>query len=311
MINLSPAIRETQDSLPAIHLPSPDIRETQQALPVVAPVRVPDARPTLRPTPLPRYEGYISVTSSGRYFQDERRQGFLAIGQNDAITWPGLHELLRRDDPAATEQYIVNLRENGVTVSRVMMEYAQFKKGWLEHTLGLFSPTITRFWDEFIPLCEKHGLYLLLTPYDTFWQVRNWKDYPYSGKAGGPCVQKRDWLTRPDVIEAHKRRWTYILERWGSSSAIFAWDLMNEIDLHFGNTADEISHYITEMAAFVRETETRLYGKTHLLTASSAAAIPEGALADAIYNHPALDFANTHLYVGKGIRSPRNASTLR
>lgn len=79
---------------------------------------------------------------------------------------------------------------------------------------------------------------------------------------------------------------------------------MNEIDLYWGSTPQEIHDYITEMATFIREREMALWGKTHLLTVSSATPTPENDLGQIIYNHPLLDFANTHLYVGQGISNP-------
>ncbi|MBK8020799.1 MAG: DUF4038 domain-containing protein [Chloroflexi bacterium] len=259
---------------------------------------------TLTPVRLPEYKGTISVSSSQRYFQDEQGLGFLVIGQNDAVTWPGLVELFDQTSPTATEDYIVDLRAHGITVSRVMMEYAQFERGYLETSPGVFSPAAIRFWDSFIALAERQGLYLLLTPYDTFWQVRNWSLYPYSAAMGGPCNSLHDWLTAPAAIAAQKARWDFIIERWGGSPNIFAWDLMNEIDLYWGGTPAEIDAYITEMATYVREKELAVWGRRHLLTVSSATPIPDSEFGQVIYNHPLLDFATTHLYVGQGTCTP-------
>lgn len=256
---------------------------------------------------LPEYQGYISVAPSKRYFQDENGKGFLVIGQNDAISWPGLVELLNQSAPQTTTDYIKDLRRHGITVSRVMIEYAQEKDTYFEQQIGSFSPTIVRFWDQFIAQAAEHGLYLLLTPYDTFWQVKHWHNFPYNAAAGGPVEKLHDWLTSPACINAHKARWDFMLQRWGGSPNIFAWDLMNEIDLYWGCTPQEINDYITEMASFIREREFALWGKRHLLTVSSATPTPDTELGQVIYNHPLLDFANTHLYVGQGTCSPNDA----
>src|SRR5258706_4267557 len=184
---------------------------------------------TFTPT-LPQYRGYISVAPSGKYFQDEDGQGFVVIGQNDGVCWPGMTELIGRVSPETTEQYITDLRAHGVNVSRIMMEYAEKQHTYLEKSVGDFSPQIVQFWDDFIPLAEKHGLYLLLTPYDTFWQAKNWASYPYSMINGTPLT-KRDWLTARECINAQKARWDFMIRRWRNSPNIFAWDLMNEIDI--------------------------------------------------------------------------------
>jgi len=254
---------------------------------------------------LPRYHGRISVAPDAPYFVDAEGRGFLVIGQNDGVPWPGLNALIDRAAPDSTTAYVRDLRAHGITVSRVMIEYAQEPHTYLENPVGTFSPSMVQFWDDFIALAEQEGLYLLLTPYDTFWQFRNWEAYPYSAAMGGPCPTTRAWLTEQSCIDAHKARWRFIIERWGGSDAIFAWDIMNEIELWWEAPVDAIDAYITEMATYIRDLEMTLYGTTHLLTASSAVGVPEGLLGRQIYNHPALDFANTHLYMGD-IGDPQN-----
>jgi mannan endo-1,4-beta-mannosidase len=265
----------------------------------------PEGVATLSLSSLPTYHGYISPTANGRYFQDEDGKGFVVIGHNDAITWPGLQELLE-GDAAASETYVADLRAHGITVSRIMMEYAQERRGLLEDPVGVFSPNVVRFWDSFIHIAEHHNLYLMLTPYDTFWQVLHWRAYPYHHTNGGPCKRKRDWLTDRASINAHKRRWEFVIRRWGGSPNIFAWDIMNEIDLYWKSSPTQIARYISEIAAYIHALEMHYWGKTHLITVSSAAAVPQGALGEVIYNHPDLDFVNTHLYAGEGIKAPAN-----
>ncbi len=257
------------------------------------------------PIALPVYEGYISVSPNGRYFVDEQGRGFLVIGQNDAISWAGLNTLFDGTSAEETERYVQDLRAHGITVSRIMIEYAQQAYSLLENPVGTFSDAVVAFWDAFIPMAEANGLYLLLTPYDTFWQSANWESYPYNTAMGGACETRGDWLTGRACIEAQKDRWQFIIERWGGSPNIFAWDIMNEIDLGWEATTDEIDAYITEMAGFIRELEMATWGRTHLITVSSAESVPEGALGRVIYQHPALDFATTHQYIGE-ISDPSN-----
>ncbi len=247
---------------------------------------------------LPTYTGLVSVAPNGRYFMDEDGTGFIVIGQNDAISWPGLNTLLDGSSAQAAEDYVRDLRAHGVTVSRIMIEYSQQPGSYLENPVGTFSEPVVAFWDAFIPLAEEHGLYLLLTPYDTFWQSDHWETYPYNATMGGPCETRTAWLMEPACIDAQKNRWRFIIDRWGGSPNIFAWDLMNEIDLWWDATHEDLAAYVDEMAAFVRDYELERWGYTHMLTVSSAQPVPEGALGRLIYDHPLLDFANTHLYIG-------------
>lgn len=255
---------------------------------------------------LPNYTGYISVAPNGRYFVDETGKGFLVIGQNDGVPWPGLSTLLNGLSPQATEAYIQDLRAHGITVSRVMIEYSQEPHTYFENPVGEFSPSMVQFWDDFIKLAEKHGLYLLLTPYDTFWQAEKWGGYPYNAAMGGPCETMHDWLTGRACIEAQKNRWRFIIDKWGGSPNIFAWDIMNEIDIWWNANDAEIEAYVDEMSVFIRDYETEKWGRSRMLSVSSAASTPTGRLAKVIYQHPQLDFANTHLYIGTAIKDPEN-----
>jgi mannan endo-1,4-beta-mannosidase len=250
---------------------------------------------------LPQYQGYISVAPEGRYFVDEQGHGFLVIGENDGVPWAGLGTLLNRVSPEATEAYIRDLREHGITVSRVMIEYSEQPYTYLENPVGTFSDSMIQFWDDFIALAEENNLYLLLTPYDTFWQAKNWGRYPYNAELGGPCATMRSWLTDLDCIAAQKNRWRFIIERWGGSPNIFAWDIMNEIDIWWNASPTEIEAYVDDMAAYIRQLETDRWGRTHMITVSSAAPVPDGGLASVIYRSLSLDFANTHLYIGNEI----------
>ncbi|TIU05358.1 MAG: hypothetical protein E5W44_25990, partial [Mesorhizobium sp.] len=103
----------------------------------------------------------------------------MPIGQNDAISWPELNRLFRRKDIAGVEAHLRWLRQSGVTCLRLMLEYAQVRHRYFERPLGRFVPAMVRLWDDLFRLCEKHGLRILLTPFDTFWQWRHWRHHPY------------------------------------------------------------------------------------------------------------------------------------
>lgn len=253
--------------------------------------------------------GYVEVAESGRYFVKDGKP-FLIVGLNDALTWPGLSPLLNRMAPGAVEDYLHDLVAHGVNTVRVMIEYAQTPQGLLENPLGTYNPMVVQFWDDFFALAERYDLHLIVTPWDPFWMEKNWSTNPYNTANGGVVPTMHGFLTDEKAIAEQKRRFRFIIERWGASEQILAWELMNEIELWWGAGGPELYDWISMMAAFVRQTELELYGKTHLLTVSSANPMPSGTLARAIYNHPDLDFATTHLYTGPGMNSPVNTTAV-
>src|SRR4051812_8254858 len=259
--------------------------------------------------PLP----WVRRAPGRRYFETEDGEPFLIIGQNDALTWPELEGLLDRRDLPSVDRHLGWLRAHGVTTLRVMLEYVGDGL-YLEHRPGEFDPVTVRAIDDLVALCERHGLRLLLTPFDTFFTWVMWDDHPYNAVRGGPCHRQLDLLTEPEGMVAVKRRVAFAVERWGGSGAVFAWDLWNELGHDHGveteaidaATARTLGRVIAELSAFVRAIERREFGKAHLQTVSHFGAEPKGPLADLIFRHPDLDFATTHVYEPGAIDAPTN-----
>lgn len=249
----------------------------------------------------------ITIAPDGKYFQ-KGDQAFLIVGPNDALTWPGLSPLLGHISPQAAEDYVRRLSDNGVNTIRVMIEYAQFPQGLLENPLGEYRTEVVEFWDTFFMWLEKYDMYAIVTPWDPFWMERTWRQNPYNVENGGMMRSMKGFLTDPEALEMQKARFKFMIERWGGSTHILAWELMNEIELWWGATNRDISLWISEMADFVRDHQLKTHGFTQLITASSAASKPSGSLAEVIFNHPNLDFATTHLYTGPGMNAPTNTT---
>lgn len=256
---------------------------------------------------------WVRLGPGRRYFETEDGEPFLIIGQNDALTWPELEGLIGRRDVASVERHLDWLVEHGVTTLRVMLEYVGDGL-YLERLCGEFDPVTVRAIDDLIRICERRGLRLLLTPFDTFFTWVKWGDHPYNADHGGPCRDPLDLLMHPEGMSAVKRRVAFSVLRWGGSGAVFAWDLWNELGHHHGVDDDrplqrrwhELSAVVSELSAFVRDLEREAFGKTHLQTISHFGPEPAGPMADLIFRHPDLDFATTHVYEPGAIDSPTN-----
>ncbi len=253
---------------------------------------------------------WIEVCKDSPYFRTELGEPWIPVGHNDAIAWPALDALLRRRDPARVEQYVSMLVEHGVTVLRVMLDYCDRDGYQLESPGGRLNPEVVQFWDDFIPMCERLGMRLLLTPWDTFWMWNRWEAHPYNRHNGGPCDDRAQLMLCPETRNAMKARFEFAARRWGGTGAVFAWDLYNEIHpSHAGDSAEYLADFITDLSTFVRDVETRAHGRTHLQTVSVFGphiALDHARISEVIYRHPCLDFANTHLYEKDTIDYPWN-----
>ena len=249
----------------------------------------------------------IRVGPSGRYFETFDGDPFLFLGPNDAISWPGLAGLYRRRDPAAVDAYLETLARSGVTVLRLMLEYAH-RDGWyFERPFGTFNPILVRLWDDLFAACARHGLRVLLTPWDTFWMSRRWRKHPYNAANGGPAQAPSDFFTQERVIEAALNRMRFVIERWGGDGTLAAWDLFNEIHPHWGGTPAQQSAVIARLSDGVREMEQKTWGFFRPQTVSIFGPEPSAEYEALILRHPSLDFATTHIYQG-AIDYPRDTT---
>lgn len=261
--------------------------------------------------PCARTLPWVQVSRSSPYFVTETGLPWTPIGQNDAITWPELAGLFRGRDLPGVEAHLRWLVEHGVTCLRLMLEYAQVRHRYIERPIGTTVPSMVRLWDTLFALCERVGLRILLTPFDTFWMWRHWKWHPYNLLHGGCLEHPSQLLTAPAARAAIKERLRFAVERWGGSGALFAWDLWNEIHpAQAGDSADCFGEFIESLSRYVRGLETRLYGRSHPQTVSLfgpelewRAQMP---LRDPIFRHPDLDFASIHIYEEGTIDYPRN-----
>ena len=245
------------------------------------------------------------------YFQTEDGNPWHPIGHNDAVSWEKLGPLYRRRDVQAVDSYLQNLRAHGVTVIRLMLEYAQVRGRYFETAVGKWSHGMVMYWDDLFALCEKHGIRVLLTPFDTFWMWLRFKHHPYSKGRGGPLAHPSQALLCRETREAIKARLRFAAERWGGSGALFAWDLWNEIHpAQGGMSAEPFEEFIQDLSGAVKETEMRVHGRAHLQTVSlfgpELKLKPEMAMEPFLFRNASLDFATIHIYEHGTIDDPRN-----
>ena len=242
------------------------------------------------------------------YFMDEDGKAWTPIGQNDAVTWPELDGLDGRRDLASVERYLRNIADHGVTVLRLMLEYAQDDAHYIEQPVGCWNPAMVQLWDDLFALCEAAGLRILLTPLDSFFTWIRWDAHPWNVDNGGPCPSRRQLLTHPGARAAMKRRLQFATERWGGSGVLFGWDLYNEMHPVQGeNRAPEcFTDYIDDVGPWLRALEERLHGRAHLQCVSvfGPELVWKPEITGPIFRSAALDFANSHFYAEGTIDDP-------
>ncbi len=244
------------------------------------------------------------------YFMTEHGEAWTPIGQNDSVSWFELNGLYRRRDLAGVERHLRWLADHGVTVLRLMLEYAQTDWRYIEKPVGCWNPRMVQLWDDLFALCTEIGLRILLTPLDTFFTWNRWRKHPWNMKNGGPCPSRTKLLTHPGARAAMKARLAFATERWGGSGTLFAWDIYNEMHpAHGENNAPAcFADYIDDVGPWLRALETRLHGRAHLQCVSvfGPELVWKPWITEPIFRNRNLDFASSHFYEEGTIDDPRD-----
>ncbi len=112
--------------------------------------------------------------------------------------------------------------------------------------------------DYLFELAREHDLYVELT-FNSHGQLRRdkydaeWRYNPYAARNGGYLPSPAMFFTSEEAKEDFRKRYRYIVARWGYSRNLATYDLWNEIDLSEGSNANEIAEWHQEMAQYIHE----------------------------------------------------------
>jgi len=128
---------------------------------------------------------------------------------------------------------------------------------------GFGKIDLDRSWrhDRSFELCEKigithqvsiaNGTYFL--PYDS----NRWNMCVYNVRHGGPFKTQsaKEYFTNPVARENFKHTLRYFIARWGYSTAVFSWNLWNEVDLirEYKDLHPEAIAWHREMAEYIEQ----------------------------------------------------------
>jgi hypothetical protein len=139
-------------------------------------------------------------------------------------------------------------------------------------------------------MAEERDMYVLLVLLNCAdfndWQTDGWSGNPYNAARGGPLEEPELFVTDPTARALLQRRLNYIVNRWGYSPRLLAWEWWNEVNLA-PFTDDTLIPWLQEMSAYLRALDVN----DHLTTNSYA-------IRDLspIWDLPELDIIQKHEY---------------
>ncbi len=169
--------------------------------------------------------------------------------------------------------------------------------------IGEIDPEIAERWDQIVAAAEDDGVYFqLVLQHHGQWVSKgentNWAGNPWNAANRGGFLKKAsDFFTSPQAVELTRRKYRYIVARWGYSPAILAWELFNEVHwtdaLALDHNVAAVAKWHTDMATFIRSVDTY----HHLVTTSTE------DLDSPIY--AAMDYYQPHLYATNMLAAAR------
>jgi mannan endo-1,4-beta-mannosidase len=250
---------------------------------------------------------YVTVGANKLHFQ-QGSSSFVPIGLN--IAWPDGSD---PGGPAAYyDGYFSDLSANGANLARVWLGPNLVKSfnplALLRNNYTTVDPEAASLVDSIVASAEKHGVKLLLTM-DSFngycpsFANGNckWDKSVFNSNNGGPLNSYTGYLlfwSDPTAKQAFKALLKFAADRWGGSSAVFAWELFNEVDLAGFDLPTGFYDWHEEMAKYLRKVD----GSRHLIS-ESFGLVAGNKWVD---GSDSFDFTSTHNYArtNRGPQSP-------
>ena len=239
---------------------------------------------TVKPSTRP---GFIRVNPNDpHYLAFDNGDFFFPIGVNMAW-WDNDEDPLGR-----YHAWLDQFTANGGNTIRVWMASWSFGLEWRDTGLGNYDERQYEAWllDGLFQLAEEHRvkIILVLINHGAFSLGANseWKNNPYNARSGGPLTSPEQFATDPLSKDYFRQKLNYLINRWGYSPELLAWEWFNEANLTPMSDAD-LAPWLKEMTAFLDEHDVN----QHLTTTSFAMRTQS-----AIWQLPGLDIVQAHEY---------------
>lgn len=160
-------------------------------------------------------QGGLKLSGRNGAFEHESGEAFRGIGLN--VCWTNDYEY-----------YFKKMQAAGMNVTRIWMCPWHLSFEWRETGLGRYNLESARRLDAILQLADKYGIYVILCmDYHGvarkglgYFRENRWPANPYNKVNGGPCVDGTDLFTNAEAKTFFKKKYKYIVSRFGHSSRI-------------------------------------------------------------------------------------------
>jgi len=265
-----------------------------------------EGRFTVGPSKAP---GFIRIGKNRHYFAYDNGAAYFPVGSNLGWSWSGA-----KGTPGY-QDWLKQLHNVGANYGRLYIDVPWFIGLDWRSPAGDYTAAQEDAWrlDTILQTAEEQGiaLQIVLVWHQGFTAYgglpvnppatptrpdmkADWSNNPYNLLLGGPFNSAALYFTSDQGRAFLKRSIRHIMARWGYSTSVFAWEVIDQLDRILSNTPDAASDWLKEMANYVRQTDPY----KHLITAGVRDNTKAGLLDRAV-----LDFKQARFYQRRPIEA--------
>ena len=231
--------------------------------------------------------GFIHTNPGNPYYLSyDNGDFFFPIGVN--MAWWG-----ECCDPLQQyRKWLDQFSANGGNTIRVWMAAWSFGIEWKDTGLGDYDNRQYEAWllDQLFSMAGEHNVkvILVLMNHGPFSLTANseWDDNPYNSNLGGPITSPEQFVNDQVAVDYYQQRLNYIINRWGYSPELLAWEWWNEVDLT-PITEKALIPWIKQMSTYLKQRDVNHHLTTNSFSVSNWSPV---------WKLPQLDIVQVHEY---------------
>ncbi len=253
--------------------------------------------------------GFIRVGKNHHYFGYDNSAPYFPVGSNLGWSWSGANGTL------GYQNWLKKLHSVGANFGRLYIDVPWFIGFDWKAPVGDYTAAQEDAWrlDTILQTAEDQGIALQIvlvwaqgltaynglpvTPPTTPGRPdisADWSKHPYNVALGGPFTGPAQFFVTDQGRDLLRRRLRYVIARWGYSTSVFAWDMIDQLDRINLNSPDDASNWLKDSVNYLRTNDPY----KHMITAGVRDMIKASLLDSAV-----LDFKQVRFYQRRPIET--------
>ncbi len=253
--------------------------------------------------------GFIRIGKNRRYFGYDNGTPYFPVGPNLGWSWSGAQGTL------GYQAWLKKLHDVGANFGRLFIDVPWFIALDWDGPVGDYTAAQQDGWklDTILQTAEEQGIALQIVlvwnqgftsyaglpvnPPDTPQRPdtkADWSTNPYNFMRGGPFNTPVLFFSSPQGMELLQRRLRYVVARWGYSTSVFAWEMIDSLDRVVAITPDIAGDWLKTSVSYLRQIDPY----KHLISAGVRDSTKADLLSKAV-----LDFNQVRFYQRRPIEA--------